>query len=80
MSGQALSVIDRLKLTIPLYAVFILCTGILDAFVQMPTLDYLVFHSALFHLGVFVVFLFLGPFVAKAIGLKLDKRATNERA
>ena len=41
----------RLQLVAVLWAVYLLVTGILGAFIETPRLDWLLFNSALFHIS-----------------------------
>ena len=51
-------------------AVFLLATGILDAFVQIPMLDQLVFHSPMFWVALSIILFVVAPYAMRALKLK----------
>ena len=72
---------NRLRVSAVLWATFLLATGILDAFVHIETLDNLIFHSAVFCVGLTAAFLLIAPLVVHAFGIKLGRKgSTDENA
>lgn len=69
---------NRLRVCAVLWAVFLLATGILDAFVRLDTLNNLIFHSAFFFISLTAAFLFVAPFVVHTFGIKLGARGSTD--
>src|SRR5262245_36933160 len=67
-SRPRLRLSKRLKVTAALYMIFALITAILDAFVQTETLNYLIFHSVVFHVALFSALMLMAPVFARLVG------------
>lgn len=55
----------QLKIVAVCYAILLLATGILDAFIQFPTLDRLIFHSVMFHVALFAILWIFAAIVSR---------------
>ena len=66
-----MSIWNRAKVAAVLWAIFLLVTGVLDAFMRIEVLNYLLFHSPVFHIVLAMAFVIIAPFVVRALGLKM---------
>lgn len=61
---KTISLSYRIMLIAAMEGIFLLITGIANAFMDTSALDNLVFHSMWFHVALFVICWFLAPVLA----------------
>jgi uncharacterized RDD family membrane protein YckC len=72
-----MSLTNRCIVAAVLWAIFILVTSILDAFVQLPWLNEWLFHSTVFPIALTVAFLIAAPYFVQVFGLRFSRSTSG---
>jgi hypothetical protein len=67
-----MSLWNRLKFMCVMWAIFILITGVAEAFIHLEKLRDLMFHSVAFNFALMSFLLIIAPYFVRFSGLKID--------
>ena len=74
-----MSLWNRLKVASVMGAIFLLVTGISDAFFHWEYLSDLLFHSVVFHIVMIGFLLIIAPYFVKIFGLKIGSQTSVDK-